>query len=634
MRTAFAIAAFFLLGSMTAAQNLPLANPLTPSEPAPVGDPVPAAAAELQPFGYHLFSRQSPLDQTPESGVLPKGYRLGPGDVIGIFLGGTNIENFQVTVTVDGKIFVPTVGVLSVQGLEFDRLYQVLDQALHRYYSDYRLELMLIQPKRIRVAVLGQVSAPGYVTLGGFGSVVDALMLAQGATPHGSLRNIRIFRADSLAAEVDLYTLLLDPAQSETVLLQNGDRIFVPDVQKRVTLQGEVKRPAIYELCEGRSESVADLIAWAGGPTDLAYLEKIELSRLNPNGTRSIHFFAYPGPAATDMPLKNLDRLTLYSSPAQLPPQEVTLHGEVKKPGVYSLESNMRVSDLILQAGNLLRSAYLLQAEVAKIEPLQSPRIVKIDLAGVMSGAKPEEDLLLEPDDHVFVRRIPQWQIAPLVEVSGEVIFPGTYPITRDSTTLSEIIEKAGGFAPEALIDDAKLIRIHAPMVEDKEFERLKEMSRDQMSDAEYEYFVMKQNVAEVKEIVVDWQSLIHLGQKNQDVVLQDGDRVFIPKKPTMIMVSGRVARAGGVLYQPGASYKYYIEKAGGFAWDASPRHAKVIKASGEILNDEDVETFAPGDRIWVPRKKDKSAWQTMMEALTAIYQMATVYLVIRAATE
>jgi protein involved in polysaccharide export with SLBB domain len=99
-------------------------------------------------------------------------------------------------------------------------------------------------------------------------------------------------------------------------------------------------------------------------------------------------------------------------------------------------------------------------------------------------------------------------------------------------------------------------------------------------------------------------------------------------------MVTGRVGRVGGILYKPGADLKYYITKAGGYTWDADSRRIKVIKASGEAINDEDVVSFEPGDRIWVPRKRDRTAWQTMSEVLTALYQMATVYLVVRAAID
>jgi len=636
-----AFSILLLVSGVLVAQNLSVENPLASStgQPAPSS---PAASssvanqADLQMFGYQLFTQQKMSDETPQGSVLPPGYRLGPGDRVAIFLGGKTHERFEVTVTVDGKIYVPTVGVLNVQGMEFDRFHQVLDQALRRYYSNYQLELMLLQPKSIRVAVLGQVVAPGYVTLGGFGTVLDALVSAQGPTPCGSLRNIRIYRADSAVAVVDLYQLLLNPQQNEQVLLQNGDRIFIPDVEHRVVVQGEVKRSAIYELRDLLDENAGDLIQWAGGPTDLAYLDKIELSRQNADGSRSVYYFSLTNSAdsISQRPLKNLDSITLYNRSQQLPLQQVTLYGEVQKPGVYPLEQNMRVSDLILKAGNLLRSAYMLQAEVAKVDPQSSPTILTIDLAAVMAGEKPEEDILLDADDQIFIRRIPQWQVGPTVEVTGEVLFPGAYTIVRDSTTLSDILRQTGGFTADALLPEAKLIRRHVPAVEDKEYERLKEMTRDQMSNAEYEYFVMKQNTSEIREIVVDFYKLMITGDRSEDVVLLNGDQIVIPQKPNTVMVTGRVGRAGGILYKPGADLKYYVARAGGYTWDADSRRIKVIKASGEAINDEDVVSFDPGDRVWVPRKRDRTFWRTFGEVMTTLYQLATIYLVIDSVIE
>ena len=96
-------------------------------------------------------------------------------------------------------------------------------------------------------------------------------------------------------------------------------------------------------------------------------------------------------------------------------------------------------------------------------------------------------------------------------------------------------------------------------------------------------------------------------------------------------MVSGRVARSGGVVYKENTDLSYYIEKAGGYAWDADKRKTKVIKANGEIVDDEDVDVLQPGDRIWVPRK-DRDLWQTFQDVMTTLSQIATIYLVIRTA--
>jgi protein involved in polysaccharide export with SLBB domain len=115
----------------------------------------------------------------------------------------------------------------------------------------------------------------------------------------------------------------------------------------------------------------------------------------------------------------------------------------------------------------------------------------------------------------------------------------------------------------------------------------------------------MKQNTSELREIVVDFYKLLRTGDRSEDVVLEDGDVIDIPKKPQVVLVSGCVSQPGGIVFQEKANLKYYVQKAGGYSWDADAKRTKVIKATGEIKDDEDVDTLIPGDRIWVPRKPD-----------------------------
>jgi len=121
---------------------------------------------------------------------------------------------------------------------------------------------------------------------------------------------------------------------------------------------------------------------------------------------------------------------------------------------------------------------------------------------------------------------------------------------------------------------------------------------------------------------------------RREDVLLQPGDIIEIPEQSELVLVSGRVSRPGGLLCEPGAGVSYYIDKAGGFSWDADPAHTKVIKISGEIVDDEDVEALSSGDRIWVPRKPDRNYWQIFRDVILVAGQVATIYLVIHNAVK
>jgi len=620
-------------GSGQAAQVVGGAAPgMAPgSAPEAPGAVSPAPQGELALFGRHFFAA---AQEPAGAGSAGDDYTLGAGDRLAIHLGGKAQEHFETIVTADGKIYLPTAGVLSVQGMTMAQARQLLDLRLRRLYSGYTLDLVLLAPKMVRVAVTGDVKQPGNYTLSALNSVLDAVSIAQGPTEHGSLRDIQVYRGENLAASIDLYTHLLKPGQSADVLLQSGDKIFVPPGRLRVEITGEVFRPAIYELAPGRPEDLGGLIALAGGFTGLAFRGKIEHSRMLPDGSRRISYYNLAADSAAGPELADGDRICVYSVKEQTPRQTVTINGEVNRPGSYEWEAGMRVSDLILKAGSLTRSAWLLKAEVAEVDPNRPPRLREIPLERLMQGREDSLDLVLGADDQLFIRRIPDWQVGPLVEVRGEVTFPGYYPIVDDSTRLSEIMKNCGGFSPDALISDAKLIRRRQPMPEDREYERLRAMPRDQMSDGEYEYLVMKQNSSDADRIVVDFRRLLQLNDRSQDVALRDGDQILVPKTPRVVQISGCVARPGGVLYKPEADYKYYIAQAGGLSWDADGRRAKVIKASGEIKDDEDVDDLAPGDRIWVPRKPDRNYWQIFRDTILVAGQIATVFLVIQNATE
>lgn len=624
------VALAFLSIQVAVAQEAaaPALNPMQVTAQPPPDSSQPVSLAL---FGRSFFANPSARDMQQAGVTAAPSYVLGAGDRIGIHLGGKAQQNFETVVTSDGQIYLPTVGVLPVQGLTMAHAKTMLDSHLRRLYANYTLDVVLISPKMVRVAVVGDVMAPGNYALSALNTVLDAVAQAQGPSDRGSLRDIQIFRADGDTLHVDLYDYLLKPGSAQDVFLQGGDRVFVAPSRCRVQIEGEVHRPAIYELAPRSRERLDEILELAGGLTDIAFKSKIELSRLQGDGSRSITYYDFQAlqDSALNPLLANNDHITVYSIMEQYPRQVVSIQGEVNKPGVYDWEENLKLSDLILKAGSLTRSAYLQDAEVAQVQPNKPAQVYHVDLRALFQGLD-AADIVLSPDDQVFIRRIPDWQVGPLVEVRGEVMFPGYYPIVEDTTRLSEVLDQCGGFTRDALISEAKLIRRREAVIEDKEYERLRAMSRDEMSKLEYDYLVMKQNSSGVNEIVIDFNRLVKNKDANQDIVLRDGDVIIVPKTPRVVMVTGRVARPGGVMYKPGAGLKYYLAQAGGHTWDADGRHTKIIKAAGDILDDEDVDVFWPGDRIWVPRKPDRNYWQLFRDTILVVGQVAAIFLVIQ----
>ncbi len=596
----------------------------------------------LSVFGFDLFSEENAPVAWESSEVLslPANYKLGPGDRLGIYLLGTVQENIDVMVNVEGKIFVPPVGVIDVQGLGLAEFRALLNRRLSKYYDNFTLDIMLLQPKQVMVAVVGDVMRPGKYVLSSLNTVLDAVVTAGGPTGRGSIRDVRLVRQDSLVASVDLYRFLMTGENSDDEFLQAGDRIQVPVARSKVVVDGEVSRPAIFELTPGGQESLADVLELAGGLTDLAYLDKVEVSRMTESGYRSVQYIDYSSASGSQsaqaFSLRNEDEVYIYSKLEQIHERKVAIFGEIRKPGAYELEDNMHLSDLILKAGNLTRKAYRLEAEVAKVDPGQPTRILKVNLGDMDTssghngfGGDSRTDIALEEDDQVFVRRIPEWEVGLMVEVRGEARFPGHYSIVKDSTYLSDVLSKAGGFTDEAFLQEAFVIRPSTRVRFDKEFERLREMKREEMSELEYQYFVMRQNSADVDQIVVNFEKLVNQGDASQDVILEGGDVIVIPRAPRVVTVTGSVAKPGGVTYKASAPLSYYLAKAGGASWDAKLSKTKIVKVTGEVLDDEDVASFEAGDIIWVPRKSDKKFWPVALQTISVFTQLASIYLIV-----
>lgn len=584
-------------------------------------------------FGFDLFNGNfKPVSFN--NAFFPDSYRLGPGDKLGIYLSGKIKQDFEVIINVEGKIYIPTIGLLAVKGMTMDEFRSFLTNKIAQFYDNFVVDVLLIEPKSVQIAVVGEVKQPGKYLLTALNTVIDAVMSAGGPTEKGSLRNIQLYRDGNLVRLVDLYEFLLKPQYTDSNFLALGDRIFVPLIQAKVYTAGELNRTMAFELKADAAERLSDVIDLAGGFTEYAFISKIEVSRVQPDGERQVRYIDFNEIISNyDHPsnviLKNDDRIHVFSKLDQLNERLVYIHGEVKRPGEYVLEDNLRLSDLILKAGNLNRNAYMLEAEVAKVDPKTPTEFIKVDLQKLLNEHDSTSDIALEEDDRVFIRQIPEWDVGPTVELKGEVMFPGIYSINEDQTTLSEIMNNAGGFTAEALIREAKLIRKSAKITIDKEYERLKQMSRGELSESEYQYLVMKENTQDIGQIVVDFYKLMMKNDSSEDVLLEDGDVIVVPKKPNVVYVTGRVSKPGGVLFVPDKKFKYYLERAGGATWDAQVNKSKITKVSGEILDDEDVDDFRPGDIIWVPRKPDRDWWEVFRQMIAVAAQVATVYLVI-----
>lgn len=393
----------------------------------------------------------------------------------------------------------------------------------------------------------------------------------------------------------------------------------------RVFVVGAVKVPGTYTATA--VDRVSMLIDQAGGLSLGASERNIQVKRRNAAPiTVDLLRFTVMGDLADNPYVRDGDVVAV---PARV--DSVGVFGAVNVEGYYELKEGDRVSDLVELAGGLVRDVYMEKAELVRFrEDEETPERIFIHLAKAVMELDPEHNLGLQSGDVLLVRHIPGWHPEHLVEVQGEVYFPGHYSIEKDKTYLSEVIERAGGFKPDASLSEAKLIRTLYEEALDPEFERLKMMQVADMSEQEYEYFKIKSREF-LDVVVVDFEKLFLFKDRSQDVLLKHSDIIDIPTIRKTVDVSGQVKDPGAVQYKPGKKLSYYIDQAGGYNWNARKSRIRVIKGStGQWLKPGKVKRIEPGDTILVPEKPERQYWEVFKDFVAVAANVATVILVIQ----
>jgi len=305
------------------------------------------------------------------------------------------------------------------------------------------------------------------------------------------------------------------------------------------------------------------------------------------------------------------------------------IFGAVKNPGYFEYSERDSLADLIELAHGLSLNADSQNVEIVRFRSdNKTTYSVSIDLTS------DDWNIGLQPDDRIYIKEIQNFHEKYQIRLIGEFRFPGYYAILRDSTWLSEIVEKAGGFTDLASLQEAEMFRVSAEEIVDPEFERLKNMEVADMSDSEYEYFKIKSR-SKPGRVSVDFQGLFIEGDKSKDFILRNGDVVRVPRKSKVVNVIGEVSNPGILSFVSGMDYKYYIERTGGFSDRADKGGVSIINGiTGEWKKARKGEALEPGDTIWISEKKKRDYWGFLKDTLIFVGNIATVYLVIQQATK
>ena len=332
---------------------------------------------------------------------MPADYIVGPGDELNVQLFGSQNRTLRLVVSREGMVNFPELGPIRVAGQSFSAAKANIESRVSQQMIGVRANVVVDAMRSIGVLVLGEVRQRGNHTVNGLATITSALYSSGGITSIGSLRDIQLMRQGVVVRRLDLYDLLMRGNTVDDAKLQPGDVVFVPTVGSTVSIDGEVKRPAIYEL--RGEETAASLLQMAGGLTTEADPARSSLTRVDDQSRRVVLNVDFNQADSRSQILRNGDALRV----ARLRPQldsGVTLEGFVHRPGPVAWRQGLRLTDVIGSIDELKPNAdshYLLIRRESgpdrKVEGLSA------DLVAALAQRGSAADLQLAPRDHIFV---------------------------------------------------------------------------------------------------------------------------------------------------------------------------------------------------------------------------------------
>ncbi len=471
---------------------------------------------------------------------------------------------------------------------------------------------------------------------------------------------------------VNLREIVLEGKKEADVALKAQDTLTVfprsafKDSPK-VTISGEVRRPGTFDLKKG--SRVSDLVKLAGDLTRSSLLPRAEVVRIDEKtrAFRTIYFDlgkAMAGDEKENLVLEDEDQVRVHSIWETQYRKTVTVAGDVNNPGDQILTEGMRLSDLLFKAGGFKESAYTQEAELIRREVTPRGDLVKTQTLVVLPdkalAGDPAADVPLQEYDLLVVRQIPDWAEKIVVTLSGEVQFPGAYAVKKGER-LSSLITRAGGFTKDAYLKAAVFTRASTQKAQQQAIDKLIEdlemevaQKGQQVSgaldkedlDANRELIASRRALIEqLKKTRAKGRVIIHLEGNGKfagtqgDVLLEDGDRLDVPRKMNVVNVVGRVYNPTGIVFDPARdSVGYYLRLVGGPTESADRDHIFLLKADGSVVTQATSGSgfFAfgdrglmntkvePGDSILVPEKLVQTRVMKDVKDITQIlYQIA-----------
>lgn len=483
--------------------------------------------------------------------------------------------------------------------------------------DDIRLQegdVIIVPAYEALVQISGNVKRPMKFEMKKNETLATLIGYAGGFSADAYTRSLRVVRQNGEEYEINT----VKEIDYSAYPMRNGDVVTAEAILNRFTnkleVRGAVYRPGIYQL-NGEINTVRALVNEAKGLMGDAFTNRAVLQREREDLTTeiiSVDVRSIMAGTSPDIPLQKNDILYIPSIHDLEDRGDVTIFGEVAKPDSYSYSDNMTLEDLIIRAGGLRESASTVRVDVSR--RIKDPKSThSTDSIGqmftfalkdgfVIDG---EQGFTLQPYDQVFVRRSPGYQAQQNVQVTGEVIFGGTYAMTTTEERLSDLVKKAGGATPKAYLRGAKLIRV----ANDEEKKRMRDvidLMNRQFGKAMMDSLNIK--VDSTFTVGIDLEKAVANPGSEYDLVLREGDVLSVPKLNNTVKVNGAVMMPNTVGYLSDKNANYYLDQAGGYALNAKKSKKFVIYMNGQVarIKGRSKDKIEPGCEIIVPSKKNK----------------------------
>lgn len=508
-------------------------------------------------------------------------------------------------------------------------------------------DVISVGPYDCLVNITGKVKRPMYYEMKRNESVGTLLKYAGGFTGDAYKKSVRIVR--KTGREYSVYNV--DEFDMSAFHLADEDSVSVDSILPRfsnmVEVKGAVFRPGMYQV-GGDINSVKTLIEHADGLREEAFTARAVMHRMKKDRTLEIVPVDVEGildGTVPDIPIQNNDVLFIPTKQEMMEEQTITIHGEVQYPGIYRYADNETLEDFVLQAGGLKQTASTVKVDVSR--RIVNPKALTTDsvIARTYTFALKDGFVIdgtpgfkLMPFDEVYVRKSPGYYKQQNVVVEGEVMFSGTYTLSKKNQRLSDLIKSAGGVNGRGYIAGARLerkvneserARMEAVLkkakeeAEQMEIEAAKENKKIDLKDSEK---IKKFEIPEFYSVGIELDKALANPGCDADIVLREGDKIIVPQYNGTVKINGAVMYPNTVGFQKGKKAKYYINQAGGFSEKAKKSQTYIVYMNGTIAKVSQNAKPKPGCEIVVPEKEiNKMTIAEKMTIGTSVASIATM---------